>query len=169
MHARNKFQAVLRFVLGLCVSALTHFTTIEDAYYYFFQAKGTSDTLRGTDVKQRHLRTAVLLGWVAVDDAVAAFAVRRNLVWPRNCKGPALLPRLQFIWRELNHVAPDAAEFNRHRSVRNRIAHPSGVADTQLSVEQVDELLDYCKAAIRVMYPHLVVGEEWKGRLSGFP
>jgi transposase len=36
-------------------------------------------------------------------DAQAAFAVRRNLVWPRNCKGPALLPRLQFIWKELNN------------------------------------------------------------------
>ena len=151
------------------MSTLTHFTTIEDAYYYFFQAKGAPDTLRGTGVKQRHLCSAVLLGWVAVDDAVGSFAVGRNLVWPRNCKGPALLPRLQFIWKELANAAPDAAEFNRHRSVRNGIAHPSGVADTPLSVAQVDELLAYCKAAIRVMYPHLVVGEEWKGRLSDFP
>lgn len=151
------------------MSKLTHFTTIEDAYYYFFQAKGASDAVGGAGVKQRHLRTAVLLGWVAVDDAVAAFVVDGNLVWPRNCKGPALLRRVQFIWKELNRAAPDAAEFNRHRGVRNGIAHPSGVAEARLSIEQVDELLGYCKAAIRVMYPHLVVGEEWKGRLSGSP
>jgi hypothetical protein len=151
------------------VSALTHFTTIEDAYYYFFQANGASDTLDGTAVKQRHLRTAALLGWVAVDDAIAAFAEGRNLVWPRNCKRPALLPRLQFICKELNCATPDEAEFKRHRDVRNSIAHPSGIADASLSVEQVDELLGYCKAAIRDMFPSLVVGEEWKGRLPGAP
>jgi len=150
------------------VSALTHFTTIEDAYYYFFQAKGTSDTLHGTAVKQRHLRTAVLLGWVGVDDAVAAFALHRNLMWPRNCRGPALLPRLRFIWSELNSPAPDPAEFSRYRDIRNGIAHPGGVADTLITVAQVDELLAYCKRTIRVMYPRLVVGEEWKGRLSDF-
>jgi hypothetical protein len=49
------------------MSLLTFFTTIEDAYYYYFQAKGASDTKDGRVIKQRHLRTAVLLGWAAVD------------------------------------------------------------------------------------------------------
>jgi hypothetical protein len=151
------------------VSTLTYFTTIDDAYYYFFRAKGASDTLAGTDVKQRHLRTAVLLGWVAVEDAVAAFAKAGHVVWPRDCKGSALLPRVQFIWKELNRATPNAAEFNRHRGVRNAIAHPSGVEDVQLNVAQVDELLGYCKATMRIMYPQLAIGEEWKGRLLDSP
>src|SRR5258708_8748232 len=135
------------------MAQLIRFSTIEDAYYYFFQAKGMTDTLRGVTVKQRHLRTAVLLGWVAVDDAVAAFALEKKIVWPRDCRGPALIPRLRFVWNQLNHMAPDVAEFNRRRSVRNGIAHPSGSEDTSLTVEQVDELLGHCTASIPAMQP----------------
>jgi hypothetical protein len=149
----------------LFMSSLTHFTTIEDAYYYFFQAKGTSDTTQGTPVKQRHLRTAVLLAWVAIDDAVAAFVLQTGIVWPRD-RGRGLFPKLQFIWRELQSTGPDRVEFDRHRDVRNEIAHPTGVAEVALTGEQVDEVLAYCKATLRVMYPHLVVKEEWKGRLA---
>jgi hypothetical protein len=150
------------------MSTLTHFTTIEDAYYYFFQAKSSPDTSQGFSVKQRHLRTAVLLGWVAVDDAVAAFARSKGPSWQQRFKGIRLFQRLQFIWGEL-HRPLDEAEFKGHRSIRNALTHPNGVFDTSLTVEQVDETLAYCKKSIKVMFPHLVVGEEWKGRLSESP
>jgi hypothetical protein len=149
------------------MSTLVHFTTIEDAYYYFFEAKGMADTPQGIAVKQRHLRAAVFLGWVAVDDAVAAFAVREHLVWPRNCRGLSLFPKLRFIWSLLDSAGPDEGQFVRLRAIRNGITHPSGVADILPTLEEADELLTYCKELIRVMYPHLVVGEEWKGRLFG--
>jgi hypothetical protein len=151
------------------MSLLTHFTTIEDAFYYLFQAKGTPDTTQGSAIKQRHLRTAILLGWVGVDDALAAFAVRENLSWPPDCRRRALLPRLRFVWNLLDTAALDEAEFNQKRTIRNRIVHPDGASDVLTTVEQADEALTYCKRLIRVMYPHLVVGEEWKGRLSEFP
>ena len=150
------------------MSTLTHFTTIEDAFYYFFQAKGTPETPQGITVKKRHLRTALLLGWVSVDDAVAALIRSRESSWQHRCKGARLFPKLQFIWEELKYPL-DEAEFKRHRSVRNALTHPNGVADTPLTIEQVDETLAYCKNSIRVMYPHLVVREEWKGRLSNAP
>jgi hypothetical protein len=150
------------------MSTITHFTTMEDAYYYFFQAKGTSETPHGASFKQRHLRTAALLGWVAVDDAVASFTLQWKLLWSRSCRGPALLPRLLYICGHLGGPAPDPAVFKRHRDLRNGIAHPGGIADTPITVEQVDELLAYCKRTIRIMYPRLVIGEEWKGHLCGF-
>ena len=148
------------------MSTLTHFTTIEDAYYYFFEGKGMPETPKGVTVKQRQLRAAVLLGWVAVDDAIAAFALQENIVWPQNCRGLSIFPRLRYIYSRLDSAGPDEGQFARLRAIRNGITHPSGVAEILLTVEQADELLRYCRGLIRVMYPHLVVGEEWKGRLS---
>lgn len=143
------------------MSLLTYFTTIEDAYYYYFQAKGASDATDGLVIKQRHLRTAVLLGWVAVDDAMASWMKNANLDWPRNCKGAVSYPRIRFIFEQLRLAPPEPREFDLHRGVRNQITHPSGTADPELTPTEVGQTLEYCKQLMRKMFPHLVVREQW--------
>ncbi|HZO57541.1 MAG TPA: hypothetical protein VFB63_32820 [Bryobacteraceae bacterium] len=147
------------------MSRLIRFTTMEDAYFCFYQAKGMPDTPQGTIIGQRHLRAAVLLGWVAVDDTIAAFARQSEIAWPKDCRGSAVFPKLQYICRAFESTAPGREEFDKFRALRNRIAHPDGAADTVLTVAEAEEAVGYCKRTIRLMYRHLAVGEEWKGRL----
>lgn len=142
------------------MSLLTFFTTIEDAYYYYFQAKGTSDTKNGRVTQQRHLRTTILLGWVAVDDAMASWMKEARLDWPRGCKGPRAFPKIQFIFKQLGLPPPDEPEFDLNRRVRNEIAHPSGLSDPVLTVTEAGTALAYCKRLVKTMYPHLVIREQ---------
>jgi hypothetical protein len=142
------------------MSLLTFFTTIEDAYYYYYQAKGASDTKDGRVIKQRHLRTAVLLGWVAVDDALAIWMKEARLEWPRDCRGPRSFPRIHFVFGQLG-VPLDESEFDVHRGVRNKITHPSGLSDPMLTPTAASDALAYCKRLMKTMYPHLVVREQW--------
>ena len=141
------------------MSHLTFFTTIEDAYYYYFQAKGASDTKNGRVIKQRHLRAAVLLGWVGVDDAMASWMKEADRVWPHDCKGARSFPKIRFIFEQLGLPPPDESEFDIHRGIRNEITHPSGVSDPPLTLPEVGDTLAYCKRLMKTMYPHLVVRE----------
>jgi len=143
------------------MSLLTFFTTIEDAYYYYFQAKGASNTKEGRVLKQRHLRTAIILGWVAVDDAMASWMENGKLAWPRGCKGPQLFPKILFIFGQLGFPSPAPKEFDLHRGIRNQITHPSGLAGPELSIREVADMLKYCKRLMKAMHPHLVVREQW--------
>ena len=152
---------VLHSMLKAPMSLLTFFTTIEDAYYYYFQAKGASDTKNGRVIKQRHLRTAVLLGWVAVDDAMACWTKEVKSIWPRDCKGPRSFPKIRFIFGQLGVPPPDEFEFDLHRGVRNEITHPSGLSEPLLTLRAVGAALAYCKRLMKTMYPHLVVREQW--------
>lgn len=142
------------------MSHLTFFTTIEDAYYYYGQAKGVSDTKNGRVIKQRHLRTAVLLGWVGVDDAMASWMKEAELVWPRDCKRRSF-PKIRFIFEQLGLPPPSESDFDLYRGVRNEITHPSGVSDPILTLPEVGDALAYCKRLMKAMYPHLVVREQW--------
>jgi len=143
------------------MSLLTFFTTIEDAYYYYFQAKGISDTKNGRVIKQRHLRTAILLGWVAVDDAMACWIQEAKIVWPRDCKGPRSFPKIRLVFGQLGLPPPDKSEFDLHREIRNEITHPSGSSERALTLTEVGDALAYCKRLMKTMYPHLVVREQW--------
>ncbi|MGA3242622.1 MAG: hypothetical protein ABSG03_40795 [Bryobacteraceae bacterium] len=70
-------------------------------------------------------------------------------------------PLPEFLFTHIGSPPPIASEFDVHRDIRNNISHPSGVVDRFLSLEEVGEMLDYCKRLMKTMYPHLVVREHW--------
>src|SRR5581483_1257633 len=128
-------------VLCSCAMGLiTRFTTLEDAYFYFYEAKSTSDTKAGKVIRERHLRAAAILAWVAVDDAMASWMAEAELDYPRNCRGARLFPKLEFIFGRLGSPAPDEREFDLHRDIRNEITHPSGTADYAPTLAQLGDM-----------------------------
>jgi hypothetical protein len=143
------------------VGIVNSFTTLEDAYFYYYQAKAASDTKRGQQIRQRHLRTCVFLSWIAVEDALKSRIADENITLPKGYRGPRLLPRIRFVFAQLGHEQLDETEFDRHRQVRNKITHPSGSEDVSLTLKEAEDVLAYCKSLMKSLYPHLVVREPW--------
>ena len=138
----------------------TRLTTIEDAYFFLHCGMSTSFLPSSEVRRQRFLRGAVLVAWIAVEEGVSN-QWRENSVPGKQSR--ELYRKVDLLFKHLGLQAPNWRDFDEHRRTRNRITHPpAGAADVVVTDDQATEILRFCSALLSVLYTDLLVWKEWE-------
>jgi hypothetical protein len=133
------------------------FSSLDDAFHFFNQAKGAPNIASSTPLIDRCCRVSILLSWAAVEEALAeteAALAKKGL--PTLATG-LLTDRLNRVSvlqrrRKVNHAA-----FIRHRRLRNKLAHPTKSSHAvNAGVKEAHDTFQFCLAVVRRVFPHPV-------------
>ena len=134
------------------------FTTLDDAHWFFNQAKGLPEIASAKSLRERYARACVVLRWIALEESLdVAIKILHGQHTLTDDLPQGLCDRLQLVMRAVGHDTFDSEAFKSARTPRNETVHPkTGRPEPSLSVEQTARVFDYCEKSIRTFFPHRI-------------
>jgi hypothetical protein len=127
--------------------------TLEDAYYFLNQVRGLPDIPGSADLRERFMRSAMILSWVAVEEALESIIDSREISSRSDFpKGAKLLQLIDYT-AKVNGKVVGIKELGRARSLRNDVTHAR--SETAFAAALTEPncafVFETCFSAIRAM------------------
>lgn len=138
---------------------LLRIPTLEDSFALLNELRGLPDIPVSAARRQRLIRSSIILGWVAVEEALEYFIDSYSLADRVDCPSSGkLLQRLDFVARA-NRKTIDLTELATARRLRNDVTHARDARALTLALteENCQFVFETCLATVRAMCRHKVV------------
>jgi hypothetical protein len=141
------------------MSRFLHFITLDDSLAFLNELRGLPDIPVSAARRQRLIRSSIILGWVAVEEALDYFIDSYSLGTRADFPtGSKLLQRLEFVARA-NQKTINLAELATARRLRNDVTHARDATALTLALteQNCQFVFETCLATVRAMCRYEIV------------
>ena len=135
------------------MTRLLRITTLEDAFALLNELRGLPDIPVSAARRQRLIRSSIILGWVAVEEALDYFIDSYSLGTRADFPtGSKLLQRLEFV-AKVNRRSVSITELEAARRLRNDVTHARDATALTLALteQNCEFVFGTCLATVQAM------------------